>query len=561
MNSRMQYIPTDTTLRAIRPAATSAFGVLGPCLAAMLTLTTIGCKHLDAFLDDRPPAMPDVPGGNIPALHLGEYEKGHEVSVEQEVGEGAREEAPAEVSLSLAECRALALSGNLALQVEQLSPAIAAEALTEAEAAFEAAVYSDVGYSTTDTPTSSTLTGSHVETITATPGVRLPLRTGGQVQVEAPLTSAETNNVFSTLNPAYPTDLRASIQQPLLRGGGRPVAMSPIHIAEVSRRRSHAMLRLEVTRVLGAVDRVYWQLLASRRELTVREQELQLAEEQLGKAKRMVEAGTKPEVEILRASLGVAERREAIILAGTRVRERERDLKRIVQKPGMDMASRTIVLPVTLPSVAPCRPDPECLIELSLKNRMDLLELELQSVQEALTSLLQKNRTRPLVSLGYTYNVNGLGDDWGDAFDLLFEKRFEDHQLGLRVEIPLGNEAALSRWRQSLLKRARLLAQREQRESIVRQEIYAATDRLGASWQRVVAGRERVTHAARLAEAEAHQFELGLRTSTDVLEAQARLANARSAEIAAIVEYQIAQVDLAVATGCLLAADHIRIQE
>jgi outer membrane protein len=43
-----------------------------------------------------------------------------------------------------------------------------------------------------------------------------------------------------------------------------------------------------------------------------------------------------------------------------------------------------------------------------------------------------------------------------------------------------------------------------------------------------------------------------LRTSTDVLDAQTRLANAQSAEIAAITDYQIAQIDIAFATGTLL---------
>ncbi len=43
-------------------------------------------------------------------------------------------------------------------------------------------------------------------------------------------------------------------------------------------------------------------------------------------------------------------------------------------------------------------------------------------------------------------------------------------------------------------------------------------------------------------------------TSTDVLDAATRLAEAQLAEIQAVVDYQIAQVDLAAATGTLLGA-------
>ena len=62
----------------------------------------------------------------------------------------------------------------------------------------------------------------------------------------------------------------------------------------------------------------------------------------------------------------------------------------------------------------------------------------------------------------------------------------------------------------------------------------------------------------RLHEAEKRQFELGMRTSTDVLDAQTNFANAQSAEISALTEYQIALVDLAYATGTILGAAHIQ---
>jgi hypothetical protein len=45
---------------------------------------------------------------------------------------------------------------------------------------------------------------------------------------------------------------------------------------------------------------------------------------------------------------------------------------------------------------------------------------------------------------------------------------------------------------------------------------------------------------------------VGRSTSTDVLDADTNLADARLTEIQAVVEYQIAQIDLAVATGTLL---------
>ena len=62
----------------------------------------------------------------------------------------------------------------------------------------------------------------------------------------------------------------------------------------------------------------------------------------------------------------------------------------------------------------------------------------------------------------------------------------------------------------------------------------------------------------RLFEAEKRQFQLGLGTSTDILEAQTKFADAQSAEIRALTEYQIALVDLSYATGTLLGAAKVQ---
>ena len=72
-----------------------------------------------------------------------------------------------------------------------------------------------------------------------------------------------------------------------------------------------------------------------------------------------------------------------------------------------------------------------------------------------------------------------------------------------------------------------------------------------------MATRQSTLLEARLYEAEVHQFENGLTTSTDVRETQTNLTNAQSTEINALTEYQIALVDLAYATGTLLGAAQI----
>jgi hypothetical protein len=47
-------------------------------------------------------------------------------------------------------------------------------------------------------------------------------------------------------------------------------------------------------------------------------------------------------------------------------------------------------------------------------------------------------------------------------------------------------------------------------------------DNLNANWERIIAAQRRVILAARVVDLETRQYQQGLRTSTDVLDAQAR---------------------------------------
>jgi pSer/pThr/pTyr-binding forkhead associated (FHA) protein len=88
-----------------------------------------------------------------------------------------------------------------------------------------------------------------------------------------------------------------------------------------------------------------------------------------------------------------------------------------------------------------------------------------------------------------------------------------------------------------------------------------ATDALDATtqtWQRILAARLEALLAARTLLAEQRQFDVGLRTSVEVLDASARLADAQSREVLALAAYQNALVDIAFATGTSLGSARIR---
>jgi outer membrane protein len=462
----------------------------------------------------------------------------------------------ADLSLSLEECRALTLENNLDLKVELINPAIAAERVSQEEAQFEATFSATTSYYKINSPVDPTrdVAGSSTENYRTNLGVSIPLRTGGTIDFNLNDNQTETNSFFATFNPYYDPDFSASISQPFLRDAGNRANTHAIRIAEYNRQITDTQTKLSAIRIIADVDRAYWRLYAASRLLDVRKQQYELAKELFEQAERFVEVGAKPQIEVIRTRASVAEKLEAIIRAENDVRDTERDLKRMLNKPGLGMETATVLIPSTKPDPVRYKLNRPQMVVNAIENRMEMLELQIQLAQDASTIDYRRNQTLPLVTLEYEYNINGLGPTRGDSYDLLIDHEYKDYRVGLQVSIPLGNKAAKSRLRQAVYERAKRLASRDSKEAQIKYEVLQQIDKLEANWQRILATRQTTILQDQQYRAEKRQFELGLVTSTDVLNAQTELAEAQRLEILALAEYQIALVDLAYATGTLLGA-------
>jgi outer membrane protein TolC len=457
-----------------------------------------------------------------------------------------------EIGLSIEQCRAMTLTNNLDLKVQLIAPAIAAQRVSEEEAKFESSFFTNLSYNDIRQPGSVIVDqASTYKSVGGDLGVEVPLRTGGKLTFDVADNRTRTDYI------SYSAITSLSISQPLLQGAGKRTNTHSIRIAEYERQITDARTKLEVIRVLANADRGYWRLYAARRELEVRKKEYELAQAQLEQTIRMVNAGERAEVEVVRSEAGVAERLQGIIVAENELRNRERELKQIMNEAGLTMSTSTVVIPTTEPDPVLYELNRSMLTALAVQNRMEMLELELQIAEDISTVDYYKNQALPLVTMDYTYRLNGLGPTRSDAYDMMSDMDFRDHVAGLRVVIPLGNEAAKSRLMQAFYQRRQRLVSKENRRTLIEKEVLAAADQIETNWQSILASRQNSILAGRLYEAEKRQFEVGLRTSTDVLDAQAKFANAQSSEITALTEYQIAQTDLAYATGMLLGADKV----
>ncbi|MCA9284887.1 MAG: TolC family protein [Phycisphaerales bacterium] len=518
---------------------------------------------------------PLVPGEDVPVrydprqlrtvdpVEMNRLSKRPPVSVEQGTREAEERfqnpgPPPPSMDIDLAQARASALEHNLDLKVELYNPTIAETQVNVEEARFEWTFFADARRSVRDAPAPTATIANQSANTSFDGGLTIPLQTGGTITATLPFSEQDTDNVFNLVNPAYSAAARFSISQPLLRNAGFRVNTAPIRVAKYQSQIATARTKLEAIRILANVDKAYWAHYAARRELEVQRQRYELAVDQLERARRQVEAGTGAEVDVIRAEAGVADTLSSIITADTALRIRERDLKRIMNRPDLSMDSSVALDPTTQPSPVGFTLDPEQLANRAVENRMEMLELELQLAIDATDIDVARNQELPLFLLDFSYGLNGLDSSYSGAFRQVGRAQYDDWTLGLRAEIPLGNEAAKAGLERAILTRVQRLATRDLRRQAIRQEVFDAVDRLREQWLRILAARQQVILSGRSYEAEKRQFELGLRTSTDVLDAATQLADAQTREVAALADYQVAQVDIAFATGTLLG--NVRVE-
>ena len=512
-----------------------------------------GCTYVEKVkeFNETPPIM-EIPDETVHKIDTIELKKAPE---NEPVAPEIKEPEKAEYKLSLAECRALTLENNLDLRVQLINPAIAKESVNQEEAKFESTFSGSANYAKVDTPTASDLVASKSDTFYTTLGVDMPLRTGGTLSFNLADQYNKTNLYQFEKPESYTTALSASISQPLLRNAWKNASTYSIRVAQYNNSITNLRTKAEAIRIIADVDRAYWRLYASRKMLEVRKQQYELAKATYEETERFVEVGVKPRIEIIRTKVGMAQRLEDIITADNDVRVKERDLKRMINKKGLGMETKTVIIPSSPPAPVRYEIDRKKMVKNAIENRMEMLELELQIAQDSMKIDFNRNQTLPSLTFQYKYNINGLStEDRGDSYNMLFKDEHHDDRFGLNLTIPLGNKKAKSALRQSIYERAQSLASKESKEAEIKSEVLNQIDTLEANWQNILASRQNSLLSDEQYKATKKQYELGLVSAKDVLTAQTDLAEAQRAEIAAVTDYQISLIDLAYATGTLLGA-------
>ena len=514
--------------------------------------------------------------------------------------------------LTLREALTLALENNKDIEVARQNVKIAEFDLTTARGAYDPRLASSAYHERIENPISSFLSGAtdsvSQENYTATARLGgLAPKFGGNYSLDFSSVRLTTNNQFAALNPQYPTALTFNYTQPLLRGLRFDNSRRQIEIARKNLSLTDAQFRQRAIDTITNVQRAYWDLVFSLRNLQVQKDAVRDSRTQLEHNKRLVEEGSLAPIDIVAAEAQLAGFEQSLFSALEEVSRTENNLKNLIaENRQSEIWSLSIVPTDPVALTSPQISLPEAL-KSAMENRLELQQSNLAREINQIDQKYFKDQTKPAVDLVGSYGVVGLSGSINasgtnpfagsnlqlreridllsqlnglpplpvqpvqvlspnliggidQSFQNLFGNQYNNFRVGVQINLPLRNRTAEGQLGRALVEGQQLATQREQLEQVIQVDVRNALQVVRSGEARLRAAVIARDASEQQYQSERRKLDAGQSTVFLVLERQTALTAARGNELRAQTELNKAIAELHRATGNALATHQIVVR-
>jgi outer membrane protein TolC len=513
--------------------------------------------------------------------------------------------------LSLREALEMALLNNKDIEVSRHNVRAAEFDLLGARGAYDPRFSSLSYYERSETPTASFLSGSSSGAVqqsdyTGTARMEgLVPKFGGGYRVDFSAIRLTTNNQFAALNPQYPTALTFNYTQPLWRGLRFDNNRRLIEVAKKNLSLTDAQFRQRAIETITQVQRAYWDLVFTLRNLQIQREAVRDARTQLEHNKRLVEEGVLAPIDVVAADAQVSGYEQSVYTALEDVQRAENNLKNLIAENRESPFWNVSIIPTDSVDLTPPATTLDEAMTAAMTNRTELQQSTVAREINEIDQRYFREQTKPQVDLVGSYGVVGLSGALNSSnasnpltsstaqlrerinalsalqgLPLLPEpqpqtlptelvgglnqsllnltaNRFSNFRVGVQLNLPLRNRTAQAQLGRSLVEGRRIATQREQLEQLVQIEVRNSLQSV-----RTAQSRLRAAGAAREASeqqytSEQRKFDAGQSTLFLVLERQTALTTARGNELRAQTDLNKAIAELQRATGNAMQANNV----
>jgi len=514
------------------------------------------------------------------------------------------------LALTLFDSVRMALEQNREIEVERLNVRQAEYDLFSSKGANDVYLGALSFYEHRNVPVGSVLAGGPNGALT-TQSVNYDfsaqqLTTSG-AQWTAGFTNLRTNgnSVFASLNPQYSTALNMQIRQPILRNFSIDDARRRIRIANRALDLSDSQFRQKTIEIIARVQRSYWDLVFTLRDVQIQRESVDLAKNQLERNRRMVNEGTLAPIELVSVETELEKRNENLLSAIELVTRAENALKQLILGDRESSAWNQPIIPTDSPDLRDVSYNLSDAVAAAFANRPELAQNNLRQEANKIEVKYFANQTKPQLDLIASYTTTGLSGTpalTGNPFSAtttllldrvnvlsglagipavaipptaglppfleggyfqslqnLFSNDFRTFRFGVAFNLPLKNRLAEGQLGRAVAEGRKIGAQRKTLEQGIEVEVRNAVQAVETARLRVDTAKASREAAAKQSESEQRRFQAGLSTTYFVLERQNNLSAAQGRELKAMTDYSKAVSELQRVMGTTLTSNNVEM--
>ena len=400
-----------------------------------------------------------------------------------------------------------------------------------------------------------------------------------------------TDNPISILSPQYNSSLGVSVTQPLFRGRSIDPQRRTIEIAKRNLTLTDAQFRQKAIEIVANVERAYWDLAYTLRNLQVQRDGVRDAKAQLEHNRRLVDEGQLAPIDVVAAETQVANYEGAVYDALNLVNVAENNLKNLISPGRTEKLWSQAITPTDPVSLDVPRLSVEVATEAAINNRP---ELELNKVQKEINDVDRKfyeSQRQPQIDLIASYNSAGIGGTQNPnfsspfcltnpnpaacnatllapvlsnlggpstAYSDIFANKYPTLRVGVQFNLPIfGDRTSRAQLGRALVEGERIETQRSALEQAIQVEVRNALQVVRTAEARLRVASIARENSAKQYESEQRKLDSGQSDIYRVLERQTALTAARSNELRAQTELNKAIADLGRAMGNSLKANNV----
>jgi outer membrane protein TolC len=382
------------------------------------------------------------------------------------------------------------------------------------------------------------------------------LLTGGQVVANYNLGRDQSFPASQFLDPVYLGTASLSVSQPLLAGAGTSYARALIQIAQLNGKISELSFKSTVLSTIFNVETAYFNVVFARQQYEVDKDAVKLAQQLLDENTVKRRTGVMTDLDVVQAQAGLASAQTTVI-SGKQVLDNDEDT--LLQAMGVT----DFRLPVG-PIEVPPAPSGEVSFDLSYKlardNGPSLAVIEATIEQNQLTALRAKTNNRPQLGVTGGAGYDTAQNSYSNAATKVWSGPGYNWEAGLTLSFPWGLRQNKALYRQAMDSVAAEKATLDQSDQALTVQVRSGVRSVLANRQSVASATQNVALSQKQYDLQKAEFDNGLATSYDVLQAQNQLENARVTLIQSEVNLRIAIADLHFLEGTSLDLYHVDLK-